>query len=293
MAFNFKRAADELAAFTEQENALKVNVKFLTEYMVFFDSKKAEGPYNDVYMYCFIKHGLITKDTKICEKGTTKIQRAGDCDDLQDFFNLVSSIRHNNTSQETRQDSPEEELHKAWDKKMSKDLIDKFIQNAELFDTDDSAIIDEEILDSIYAQTENFDKEKGEVHFQVADFDGYAKEDLTNEQNEALKELAREVLRFLFHKKWDGVLPEELIDLTVDVADLFDDPYYPKYIDEKIFRFTYMDHENSSPDEKDMFEIEDMLDNLNDLIVDGVTPTPKQEKILREIATIQYNYIYS
>ena len=54
-----------------------------------------------------------------------------------------------------------------------------------------------------------------------------------------------------------------------------------------------MDHENSSPDEKDMFEIEDMLDNLNDLIVDGVTPTPKQEKILREIATIQYNYIYS
>ena len=152
MALNFKRAADELAAFTEQENALKVNVKFLTEYMVYFDSQKAEGPYNDVYMYCFIKHGLITKDTKICEKGTTKIQRAGDCDDLQDFFNLVSSIRHNTVSQELRQDSPEDKLHKAWDKKLSKDLIDKFIQNAELFDTDDSAIIDEEILESIYAQ---------------------------------------------------------------------------------------------------------------------------------------------
>ena len=293
MALNFKRAADELAAFTEQENALKVNVKFLTEYMVYFDSQKAEGPYNDVYMYCFIKHGLITKDTKICEKGTTKIQRAGDCDDLQDFFNLVSSIRHNTVSQELRQDSPEDKLHKAWDKKLSKDLIDKFIQNAELFDTDDSAIIDEEILESIYAQTEKFDNDRGEVHFKVADFDGYAKEDLTNEQNEALKELAREVLRFLLHKEWDGTLPEELIDLIVDVADLFDDPYDPKYIDYKILRYTYMHHENSSPDEKDMFEIDDILDHLKDRMVDGATPTPKQEKILREIATIQYNYIYS
>ena len=290
MTLNLKLAAEQLAAYTKHENALKEGAKFLTEYMVYFDPQKAEGPYNDVYMYCYIKHGLITRDTKICEKGLSKIQRAGDCDDLQDFFDLVLSIGQKSTLQEKQHDTPEHALHKEWDQKLSTELIDKFIRNADLFEDDE---IDEDILNSIYAQTKCSDKERGEIHFQRTDFDGFVKENLTNEQITSLQGLVNEVLRFLLQKKWNGTLPEDIIDLIMDVADLFDDPYDSKYIDYKICRGTYMLHKNSSPDEKDMFDVNDMYEFLKDRFVDDAIPTPNQEKILHQIAKRMYDFIYS
>ena len=60
--------------------------EFDAEYMVYFTPRQAEGPYNDVYLYCYIKHGLITKDTMVMKKGEKTLQNAGDCDDLSRFF---------------------------------------------------------------------------------------------------------------------------------------------------------------------------------------------------------------
>ena len=302
MGLHLIGSAEQMAACKEQEKALKEGPKFLTEYMVYFDPEKAEGPYNDVYMYCYIKNRIITKDTKICEKGSNKIQRAGDCNDLQDFLNLVPSTDNNAIAQDNKESAPELALHRAWDKKLSKELIDKFIQNAELFDCEEeSDIIDKEILENIFAQTEKeFNKEKGEIKFRVVDFEGYIKEDLSDEQQGALKELAKEVLRFMLHKKWDGTLPEEMIDLVTDVAELFEDPYEPERIDLKICRGTYVARRKSTQmdDIKERYkDIDRQVHKLEKLIVvdeyDDIELTPHQEEVLRQIATLQRDYICS
>ena len=60
--------------------------EFDAEYMVYFTPGQTEGPYNDAYLYCYIKHGLITKDTMVMKKGEKTMQKAGDCDDLSIFF---------------------------------------------------------------------------------------------------------------------------------------------------------------------------------------------------------------
>ena len=90
MVLNIKQAVKD-SAVEYQKEALIEAPKFLTEYMVYFDPNKAEGPYNDVYMFCYIKHGLITPDTLIAEKGKKDTLRAGDCKDLDDFFSLFET----------------------------------------------------------------------------------------------------------------------------------------------------------------------------------------------------------
>lgn len=274
-------------AIEKQIKALQEGPKFDKEFMVYFDSQKAEGPYNDVYMFCFIKHKVISKETKIFEKGTSKIIKAGDCKDLEDFFSLFSHADYN-VSSVPQEETPEEALHKAWDEKLSKSLIDNFIENADLFNNENgSELIDEDILESIYTQTESFNLKEAEVHFQVSDLEGYANEELTDKQSEELNKLARKVLGFLLHKKWDETLPPKMVDLIIKVADLFDDPYDEKYIDRKICVFTYKLKGDDS------FEIDDFTDRLEGILVDDVTPTAEQEKILHEIAVMMHNYVNS
>lgn len=274
---------NQVSAFEQEEKALKHGPKFTTEYMVYFDPKKSEGPYNDVYMYCFIKNQVITKDTIIYDKVTKRKQKAGDCEDLYDFFKLVSLPMQSNEQ--------EQNLHDVWDDKLSHELIDKFIQKANLFDCEDeSEIIDEEILENIYEQTKDFNMKEGKVGFQVSALEGYSKEDLTDNQQNELKELANDVFSFLLHKKWDGTLPPKMIDLIVKVADLFDDPYDPAYIDRKICTFTYKIYNSEY---EDNYDVDDFLDRLEGLLVDDVNVTPPQNKILQEIAQIQYDYINS
>jgi len=274
-------------AIEKQIKALQEGPKFDKEFMVYFDSQKAEGPYNDVYMFCFIKHKVISKETKIFEKGTSKIIKAGDCKDLEDFFSLFSHADYN-VSSVPQEETPEEALHKAWDEKLSKSLIDNFIENADLFNNENgSELIDEDILESIYTQTESFNLKEAEVHFQVSDLEGYANEELTDKQSEELNKLVRKVLGFLLHRKWDETLPPKMVDLIIKVADLFDDPYDEKYIDRKICVFTYKLKGDDS------FEIDDFTDQLEGILVDDVTPTAEQEKILHEIAVMMHNYVNS
>lgn len=455
-------------AIEKQIKALQEGPKFDKEFMVYFDSQKAEGPYNDVYMFCYIKHGIINPDTLIAEKGKSATMRAGDCKELEDFFNLFETgdkedlsddiqevseesdlggnipkmllnlyfdnkdlfeevdgadealdhihelsvdvdklnknhdrmffsiddmecylkenltdsqnavvkrmvketyrfllhtkwdadlpaelvdltvevaelfddsfshidnilrgaykMRKNSSGRDVdgilhflegrfvddaiptpnqekilrqiaeimyafihpQEETPEEALHKAWDEKLSKSLIDNFIENADLFNNENgSELIDEDILESIYTQTESFNLEEAEVHFQVSDLEGYANEELTDKQSVELKKLARKVLGFLLHRKWDETLPPKMIDLIIEVADLFDDSYDEKYIDRKICVFTY----NLKGD--DSFEIDDFTDRLEGILVDDVTPTAEQEKILHEIAVMMHNYVNS
>lgn len=460
--------SDMANAIEKQIKALKEGPIFNTEYMVYFDPNKAEGPYNDVYMFCYIKHNVITPDTLIAEKGKTSTMRAGDCKELEDFFNLFETgdkedlsddiqevseesdlggnipkmllnlyfdnkdlfeevdgadealdhihelsvdvdklnknhdrmffsiddmecylkenltdsqnavvkrmvketyrfllhtkwnadlpaelvdltvevaelfddsfshidnilrgaykMRKNSSGRDVdgilhflegrfvddaiptpnqekilrqiaeimyafihpQEETPEEALHKAWDEKLSKSLIDNFIENADLFNNENgSELIDEDILESIYTQTESFNLEEAEVHFQVSDLEGYANEELTDKQSVELKKLARKVFGFLLHRKWDETLPPKMIDLIIEVADLFDDSYDEKYIDRKICVFTY----NLKGD--DSFEIDDFTDRLEGILVDDVTPTAEQENILHEIAVMMHNYVNS
>lgn len=65
---------------------------FNSEYMVYFTPDQAEGPYNDVYLYCYIKHGLIHKDTIVVKNDEESFQMAGECDDLSRFFREFDNV---------------------------------------------------------------------------------------------------------------------------------------------------------------------------------------------------------
>ena len=76
---------------------------------------------------------------------------------------------------------------------------------------------------------------------------------------------------------------------------MFDDPY--THIDYRILsaaskaHHTYKEITNEK-EEKDEW-VDDQVEYLKDMVVDDVTPTPDQEKKIRQISEIMYDYIYS
>ncbi len=279
-----KNQSEMANAIEKQKKALQEGQKFNKEFMVYFDSQKAEGPYNDVYMFCFIKHGVITLDTLIAEKGKTSTMRAGDCKELEDFFSLFESENKEGLSDDI-QDVVEEP---GLEGNIPKSLLKLYYDNKDLFDAVDGA---DEALENI--KKLSIDDRHGEMYFTIDDLEGYLKEDLTDSQNAVVKKMVKETYRFLLYTRY-AHLPSELIDLALEVAELFDDPY--THIDNRILsatsksRHTYKEitHEKEEKDEW----VDDHVEYYKDM-VDDVTPTPDQEKIIRQIAEIMYDYIYS
>lgn len=277
-----KNKAETANVIEEQIKALKEGPIFNTEYMVYFDPNKAEGPYNDVYMFCYIKHGVITSDTLIAEKGKTSTMRAGDCKELEDFFNLFETGDKEDLSDDIQEVSEESDLGDNIPKK----LLNLYFDNEDLFEEVDGA---DEVLDQIHElsiDADKLDKNSGKMFFSKDDLEGYLKEDLSENQNAIVEEMVKETYRFLLHTKWDADLPAELIDLSVDVAELFDEYDHVDYI---ILRATYNYQKNKDVSETE--SVEHYLERLLEKVKDGTEPNSEQKKVLEQIAQIQYNII--
>lgn len=286
MVLNIKQAAKD-SAVEYQKEALIEAPKFLTEYMVYFDPNKAEGPYNDVYMFCYIKHGVITSDTLIAEKGKTSTMRAGDCKELEDFFNLFETGDKEDLSDDIQEVSEESDLGDNIPKK----LLKLYFDNEDLFEEVDGA---DEVLEQIHELSIDADKlnkesmGEMEMFFSKDDLEGYLKEDLSDRQNAIVENIVKETYRFLLHTKWDADLPAELIDLSVDVAELFDEYDHVDYI---ILRATYNNYQNKDVSERK--PVERYLNRLLKKVKDGTEPNREQKKVLEQIAQIQYNIVNS
>ena len=277
-----KNKAETANVIEEQIKALKEGPIFNTEYMVSFDPNKAEGPYNDVYMFCYIKHDVITSDTLIAEKGKTSTMRAGDCKELEDFFNLFETGDKEDLSDDIQEVSEESDLGDNIPKK----LLNLYFDNEDLFEEVDGA---DEVLDQIHElsiDADKLDKNSGKMFFSKDDLEGYLKEDLSENQNAIVEEMVKETYRFLLHTKWDADLPAELIDLSVDVAELFDEYDHVDYI---ILRATYNYQKNKDVSETE--SVEHYLERLLEKVKDGTEPNREQKKVLEQIAQIQYNII--
>lgn len=286
MVLNIKQAVKD-SAVEYQKEALIEAPKFLTEYMVYFDPNKAEGPYNDVYMFCYIKHGLITPDTLIAEKGKKDTLRAGDCKDLDDFFSLFETGDKEDLSDDIQEVSEESDLGDNIPKK----LLKLYFDNEDLFEEVDGA---DEVLEQIHELSIDADKlnkesmGEMEMFFSKDDLEGYLKEDLSDRQNAIVENIVKETYRFLLHTKWDADLPAELIDLSVDVAELFDEYDHVDYI---ILRATYNNYQNKDVSERK--PVERYLNRLLKKVKDGTEPNREQKKVLEQIAQIQYNIVNS
>ena len=284
MVLNIKQVIKD-SAVEYQKEALIEAPKFLTEYMVYFDPNKAEGPYNDVYMFCYIKHGLITPDTLIAEKGKKDTFRAGDCKDLDDFFSLFETEDKEDLSDDIQEVSEESDLGDNIPKK----LLNLYFDNRDLFEEFNGA---DEVLEQIHElsiDADKLDKDSGEMFFSKDDLEGYLKEDLSDRQNAIVENIVKETYRFLLHTKWDADLPAELIDLSVDVAELFDTPY--THVDYRILRATYNRYQNKDVSVKRSVEF--YLEQLLKRVKDGTEPNREQKKVLEQIAQIQYNLVNS
>lgn len=286
MVLNIKQVIKD-SAVEYQKEALIEAPKFLTEYMVYFDPNKAEGPYNDVYMFCYIKHGLITPDTLIAEKGKKDTLRAGDCKDLDDFFSLFETGDKEDLSDDIQEVSEESDLGDNIPKK----LLKLYFDNEDLFEEVDGA---DEVLEQIHELSIDADKlnkesmGEMEMFFSKDDLEGYLKEDLSDRQNAIVENIVKETYRFLLHTKWDADLPAELIDLSVDVAELFDEYDHVDYI---ILRATYNNYQNKDVSERK--PVERYLNRLLNKVKDGTEPNREQKKVLEQIAQIQYNIVNS
>ena len=286
MVLNIKQVIKD-SAVEYQKEALIEAPKFLTEYMVYFDPNKAEGPYNDVYMFCYIKHGLITPDTLIAEKGKKDTLRAGDCKDLDDFCSLFETGDKEDLSDDIQEVSEESDLGDNIPKK----LLKLYFDNEDLFEEVDGA---DEVLEQIHELSIDADKlnkesmGEMEMFFSKDDLEGYLKEDLSDRQNAIVENIVKETYRFLLHTKWDADLPAELIDLSVDVAELFDEYDHVDYI---ILRATYNRYQNKDVSVKRSVEF--YLKYLLNKVKDGTEPNREQKKVLEQIAQIQYNLVNS
>ena len=252
--------------------------------MVYFDPNKAEGPYNDVYMFCYIKHGLITPDTLIAEKGKKDTFRAGDCKDLDDFFSLFETGDKEDLSDDIQEVSEESDLGDNIPKK----LLNLYFDNEDLFEEVDGADEALERIHELSIDADKLDKDSGQMFFSKDDLEGYLKEDLSDRQNAIVENIVKETYRFLLHTKWDADFPAELIDLSVDVAELFDEYDHVDYI---ILRATYNNYQNKDVSERK--PVERYLNRLLKKVKDGTEPNREQKKVLEQIAQIQYNIVNS
>ena len=283
MVLNIKQVIKD-SAVEYQKEALIEAPKFLTEYMVYFDPNKSEGPYNDVYMFCYIKHGLITPDTLIAEKGKKDTFRAGDCKDLDDFFSLFETGDKEDLSDDIQEVSEESDLGDNIPKK----LLNLYFDNEDLFEEVDGADEALERIHELSIDADKLDKDSGQMFFSKDDLEGNLKEDISDRQNAIVENIVKETYRFLLHTKWDADFPAELIDLSVDVAELFDEYDHVDYI---ILRATYNNYQNKDVSERK--PVERYLNRLLKKVKDGTEPNREQKKVLEQIAQIQYNIVNS
>jgi hypothetical protein len=235
-------------------------------------------------MFCFSKHGVITPDTLIAEKGKTSTMRAGNCKELEDFFCLFELDSKEDMSDDIQDVAEESDLGDNIPKK----LLKLYFDNEDLFEEVDGA---DEALERIHEMSidaDKLDKQRGRMYFSIDDLECYLNEDLSESQNTIVEKMVKETYRFLLHTKWDADLPAELVDLSVDVAELFDEYDHIDYI---ILRATYNSLKNK--DIGETISVNRYLKRLLKKVIYGIEPNNEQMKVLEKIAQIQYNIVNS
>ena len=168
--------------------------------------------------------------------------------------------------------------------KIPKELTRLYFDNEDLFEEVDGAFEVLERIHELSIDADKQDKKNGDLFFSIDDLEGYLKEDLSDRQNAVVEKIVKETYRFLLHTKWDADLPAELVDLSVDVAELFDDPY--THIDYRILSATY---NGMKAIHKSKRSVDHYLKHLLKVLVDGIEPNNEQMKVIEKIAQIQYN----
>ena len=167
-------------------------------------------------------------------------------------------------------------------------LLYLYFDNDDLFEEVDVADEALERIHELSIDADKLDKDSGQMFFSKDDLEGYLKEDLSDRQNAIVENIVKETYRFLLHTKWDADFPAELIDLSVDVAELFDEYDHVDYI---ILRATYNNYQNKDVSERK--PVERYLNRLLKKVKDGTEPNREQKKVLEQIAQIQYNIVNS
>ena len=89
-------------------------------------------------------------------------------------------------------------LHKKWDDKLSKDLLDKFEENAEIFNNPRE--LEHKVIKFLYELKEEGDYDEFDAEDYLDRLEGLAKEDLTRTQEKSIKELADDIFGFMNNK---------------------------------------------------------------------------------------------
>lgn len=89
-------------------------------------------------------------------------------------------------------------LHKKWDEKLSKDLIDKFEENAEIFNNPRE--LEHKVIKFLYELKEDGDYDEFDAEDYLDRLEGLAKDDLTRTQEKNIKELADDIFGFMNNK---------------------------------------------------------------------------------------------
>jgi len=92
-------------------------------------------------------------------------------------------------------------LHKNWDEKLSKELIDKFEDNAEVFENPRE--VEQKIFKFIYKMKEDGDTDYFDAEDYLDRLEGLIKEDLTRTQENNVKKLADDIYSFMNSKNDD------------------------------------------------------------------------------------------
>ena len=217
---------------------------------------------------------------------------------LEEIANDMLQILKQSQKKNVQQDFAE--IHERWDDKLPKEFIVKVLENINLF------VSPEEIEFKIFRYLEMM-LNKDEIEFDGIErkikkrLDALVKEglELTDSQEAILDEIANDMLQILkqspqkdvqqdfaeIHERWDGKLPKEFINKVLKNINLFVSLEETEY---KIFQF--LDNMLDSNDDNIDLDIDDLVDedeikeNLDALVKDGLELSDSQEAILEEIA---------
>lgn len=89
-------------------------------------------------------------------------------------------------------------LHKNWDEKLSKELLDKFEENAEIFNNPRE--LEHKVLKFLYELKQDGDYDAFDAEDYLDRLEGLVKDDLTRTQEKGVKELADDIFGFMNHK---------------------------------------------------------------------------------------------
>ena len=208
-------------------------------------------------------------------------------------------------------------LHRKWDGKLPKEMVDLFVDNAELFeDRWDPERLDRKILGMIRLMKD--DPSLYDYDTLVDDFEQLAIENRTASQEATLRKMIEMIDEYMrddyasesqdeddededdeeevskisstpksyehLREKWYGKLPKEMVDFFVDNAELFEDQWDPDRLDRKILGMIRL-----MKDDPSLYDYDTLIDDFEQLAIKNRTAS--QEATLRKMMEMVDEYI--